>query len=106
MNIIPLIVIVIAGFFISIAFLFETFYKQSKENYFEEDNYYFELYKTMKVIAFLELFVGVCLYIESPFPLLYPIENPSMEVVYHIIVFLLLLIFGAWLFEKLYEKLK
>lgn len=104
MNFTPLIILIISGIFIQISFLFEKLYRDRRDNYFD-DNYYFELYRVIRALAFIELSVGLLLYIKSPLPPIFPIPNVAMFLVYHVMVCLVLIISGAWIFEKVYEKI-
>ncbi len=106
MNFTSVIIIIISGFFLNVSLELERIYKKSKENLHEDDNYYFEAYVGMRVIAILELILGTFFYIKDPMPLFMPMPNFPMEIVYHSMIWLMSIILGAWLFDKFYDRIK
>lgn len=98
-----LLLMVISGIFLSISFLLEGEYKKSQYTP-NKQNYYFEAYTSMRVIAILEFIMGLIFYAKSPLPYVFPIETDTFKAVYHILIFLGCVILGSAIFQWIYEK--
>jgi hypothetical protein len=101
-----ILIIVISGIFLNMSLVIEELYRDFKRRRRNYETYYEEAYKSLRVIAFAELSVGIYFYVKEPLDYLFPIDTLTFKLVYHIMVCLFALIIGAWIFQKFYDKIK
>lgn len=99
-------IIIISGVFLNLSLIVEEFYDRYERRERFHTTYYGEAYKFLRVLAIIELGLGLYLYFIEPLPLLLPLFNKTIVLVYHVLICLMSLILGAWLCQKFYDAIK
>jgi uncharacterized protein (DUF2384 family) len=101
-----ILIIVISGIFLNMSLVIEELHKEFERKRRNYETFYEESYKSLRVIAILELAVGIYFYTKEPLDYLFPIDTLTFKLVYHIMICLFAMIIGAWIFQKFYDKIK